>query len=110
MKLLIDQNLPPRLVPLLQGAFPGTVHVNAIGLGGAPDIALWRFAQSERFDIMTRDEDFAALAIRRVGDICVVWVRAGNLALRDLLQRIAFAMPSIHAALRTRSLRIIEIR
>lgn len=110
MKLLIDQNLPPRLVPALQGMFPGTVHVNAVGLGGAQDITLWRYATTERFDIMTRDEDLGAIALRRVGDVCVVWVRLGNLALRDLLGRILKTMPEVHAILRTRSLRVVELR
>ena len=37
MKLLVDQNLPARLLPQLQAQFPGSVHVNEVGLGGARD-------------------------------------------------------------------------
>jgi hypothetical protein len=42
--------------------------------------------------------------------VCVVWVRLGNLPLRALLQRIAGQLHEVHEMLKTRSMRVIEIR
>ena len=110
MKLLVDQNLPARLLPQLQARFPGSVHVNEVGLGGARDIEVWNYALRGALDIMSRDADMALLAVRKVGDVCVVWVRLGNLPLRALLQRIAGQLHEVHEMLKTRSMRVIEIR
>ena len=33
MKLLFDENLPPRLAEVLQDQFPGSAHVHSCGLG-----------------------------------------------------------------------------
>ena len=35
--LLLDQNLSPRLINLLADIYPGSVHVDRIGLPTAPD-------------------------------------------------------------------------
>lgn len=32
MNLLFDENLPPRLVPLLADVYPGSVHVRDVSL------------------------------------------------------------------------------
>jgi len=110
MKILVDQNLPSRLVRSLEPMFPGSAHVNAVGLGGARDIELWNFAVLHHFDIMSRDSDLPMLAIRRSDDVCVVWVRLGNLALRTLLASIEGSLQEVHRALGTRTMRIVEIR
>ena len=40
MKLLLDENLSHRLVPLLQLADPEISQVTQLGLGGAVDLAV----------------------------------------------------------------------
>ena len=47
---------------------------------------------------------------RRIDDVCVVWVRLGNLALRQLLSAIEASLSDVHRSLGTRSLRVVEIR
>lgn len=37
MKLLFDQNLPPRLVTVLGVTYPGSIHVSTLGLDRAQD-------------------------------------------------------------------------
>jgi len=37
MKLLLDENLSPRLVHLLSDRYPGSRHVHDCGLGAADD-------------------------------------------------------------------------
>ena len=44
MKLLFDENLSPKLVPLLADLFPGSIHVRDVGLKSAADPLVWRYA------------------------------------------------------------------
>ena len=39
-RLLLDENLSPRLAPELSGQFPGSVHVRSL-LRGAPPKVIW---------------------------------------------------------------------
>ncbi|MGO8816062.1 MAG: DUF5615 family PIN-like protein [Terriglobia bacterium] len=43
MKLLLDQNLSPRLVRTLAAIYPGSSHVRLLGLRDADDAAVWEF-------------------------------------------------------------------
>jgi predicted nuclease of predicted toxin-antitoxin system len=54
VKLLFDENLSPKLVQLLAGDFPGSVHVHDIGLGGADDKTIWRHAADNGFLIVSK--------------------------------------------------------
>ena len=44
MKLLLDENLAPRLVRELASLFPGSVHVREADLRQSPDAEIWEFA------------------------------------------------------------------
>ncbi|MGD9815589.1 MAG: DUF5615 family PIN-like protein [Hyphomonadaceae bacterium] len=59
MKPLFDQNLSHRLCRLLGDLYPGAAQVRALGLDQASDDAVWEFARSEGFTIVTLDADFA---------------------------------------------------
>ena len=41
MRLLYDENLPPRLVPLLADVYPGSVYVRDVGLQSGADELVW---------------------------------------------------------------------
>ncbi len=58
MKLLLDENLPPRLADVLQSEFSGSVHAHSCGLGSADDEAIWEYARREGFTIVSKDSDF----------------------------------------------------
>ncbi len=64
MKLLLDENLSPRLVQRLQALFPGLTHVRDVGLARADDRAIWSWATENGFSVVTTDSDFVALAQR----------------------------------------------
>lgn len=49
MKLLVDENLSPALARELADLFPGSTHVNEVGLGSTPDEAIWTFAAANEF-------------------------------------------------------------
>ena len=43
-RLLLDENLSERLLPLLIETFPESTHVRPVGLGGASDTEIWQWA------------------------------------------------------------------
>jgi predicted nuclease of predicted toxin-antitoxin system len=78
MKLLFDQNLSFRLCQLLSELFPGSAHVRRIGLDQADDQAIWRFAATNGFILVSLDADFAEMAALRGSPPKVIWLRRGN--------------------------------
>ena len=58
MKLLFDQNLSPRLVGRLADLYPGSAHVQSVGLDVVSDDILWTYARAIGFAILTKDEDW----------------------------------------------------
>ncbi len=78
MKLLLDENLSPRLVSAIEDLFPGSVHVRDVGLLGQSDESIWRFARDRGFAVTTKDSDFEQRAVFRGPPPKVVWIRLGN--------------------------------
>ena len=78
MRLLFDQNLSPRLPARLADVFPGSGHVDALGLGSAADEAVWEYARSGGLAVVTKDEDFSLLSVLRGSPPKVVWMITGN--------------------------------
>jgi len=65
MKFLIDQNLPPRLVAVLEEAFPESKHVLTLRLDRSRDLALWRYCGEHGYALMTQDDDFVQISMMR---------------------------------------------
>ena len=61
LRLLLDENLSERLLPLLAERFPGSDHIRLLGLGGAGDHELWELARRDGYVLVTKDEDFLLL-------------------------------------------------
>ena len=78
MKLLFDQNLSPKLVNRLADLFPGSMHVQSVGLDRASDDQVWEYARLNGFAIVTKDEDYDGLSVLRGGPPKVVWLQLGN--------------------------------
>lgn len=62
LKLLLDENLSRRMVPLLESYFPESTHVCLVGLENALDAEIWSYAGQHDFVIVTRDSDFSDMA------------------------------------------------
>lgn len=63
MKLLLDENLSPRLVPLLAAKGVPAAHVAHIGRSGLSDLELWRYAFETDHVVATLNaRDFLVLA------------------------------------------------
>jgi len=78
MRLLLDENLSPRLATSLGDLYPGSAHVMAHELGQAPDEAVWAFAREHGYILVTKDSDFHELSLIRGTPPKVVWIRRGN--------------------------------
>ena len=84
MKLLFDHNLSHKLVGRLGNAFPGSKHVRNVGLQEASDHAVWEYAKSKGFAIVSKDEDFHQLSFLLGPAPKVVWVKLGNCTTGDV--------------------------
>ena len=85
MKLLADENLPPKLVHDLAHLFPDSAHVNSIGLSGTSDAAIWQYAKTHGFTFLTKDKDFASLSIVWDAPPKVILLQTGNCSTADLI-------------------------
>jgi predicted nuclease of predicted toxin-antitoxin system len=78
MKLLLDQNLSRRLIPLLEVYFPGSSQVALLGFDKASDNAIWDYAKLNDFVIVTKDSDFEELSVLHGAPPRVIWIKLGN--------------------------------
>jgi predicted nuclease of predicted toxin-antitoxin system len=78
VKLLLDQNLSPRLLRSLEADFPGSSHVRLVGLEKADDETLWEFARQQSFTIVSKDADFRQRSFLLGFPPKVIWIRLGN--------------------------------
>ena len=83
VKLLLDQNLSPRLVPRLSDLYPESTHVSVAGLGEAADGEVWAYARAGGFVIVTKDSDFNDMSVLRGFPPKVIWLRLGNCTTAD---------------------------
>jgi predicted nuclease of predicted toxin-antitoxin system len=96
MKLLLDENLSPRLVVLLADLYPGSTHVRECGLERSSDYELWEYARANGFAIVSKDSDFEQRSLLQSHPPKIIWVRLGNCptkAIEELLRRYS---PVIH--------------
>lgn len=78
VKLLLDENVSRRLLPVLASAFPGSTHVVLEGLQQASDSDVWEFAKLGGFVVVTKDDDFTALSSLQGRPPCLIKLSVGN--------------------------------
>jgi predicted nuclease of predicted toxin-antitoxin system len=86
IRFLIDAQFPPGLARWLTARGYVAEHVNRIGLGNTSDSAIWQYAARTGAALVTKDEDFVALASQEPTGPQVVWIRIGNIS-NDALWR-----------------------
>jgi predicted nuclease of predicted toxin-antitoxin system len=84
VKLLLDENLSPRLVELLSEIFPGTAHVHSRGLGSADDAEIWEYARANGFTIVSKDSDFEERSILLGSPPKVILLRTSNCSSKEI--------------------------
>ncbi len=83
MKLLLDQNLSPRVPQLLFDLFPGSVHVRDVRLRDASDAVIWDYAKAHGFAIVSKDSDFQQRSLLLGAPPKFVWLRLGNCSVAE---------------------------
>jgi predicted nuclease of predicted toxin-antitoxin system len=78
MKFLFDENLSFKLCQRLGALFPGSSQVRLLGLAEADDRAIWDYAGSNGFTLVSLDVDFADRATLIGPPPKVIWLRCGN--------------------------------
>jgi predicted nuclease of predicted toxin-antitoxin system len=84
-------------------------HVRELGMRSALDPDIWRRAIQDGRILITKDADFAYLALSGAPGPQVVWIRCGNLKLAPYQQWLEARWPSIEALFMD-SERLVEAR
>jgi len=108
MRFVIDAQLPPGLAVRLGELGFVAEHVNRIGLGAGSDIAIWEYTKQNSAILITKDEDFVALAKRERSGPQVVWIRVGNIGNEALWRAISTAFSEILESLEAGE-RVVEM-
>lgn len=85
MRLLIDENLSPRLALALADSFPGSIHGRDVGLKGDDNLKIWSFATDHGYVILSKDDDFKSLSLLRGAPPKVIWLVTSNTTTGDIL-------------------------
>jgi len=91
LKLLLDENLSPRLIASVGELYPESRHVEDCGLISASDDEVWSCAAKNGFSIVSKDSDFSERSALHGSPPKVIWLRIGNQAesiLRDAFTRV----------------------
>lgn len=99
MKLLLDENISRRIVPALQGCFPGSSQVALLGLERATDSQLCDFAAENGFVLCSKDDDFRSLVVARSYRPKLVLLSMGNASNDQVLFALLAAADRIKQAL-----------
>lgn len=78
MKLLLDENLSPRLPALLANLYPNSSPIELLGLRGATDTAVWEYAKAQGYVLVSKDNDFRQRSFQYDSPPKVVWLSVGN--------------------------------
>ncbi len=84
MKLLLDNNLSPKLITRLASLYPDSSHVALLGLDSASDVAVWQHAQQHGYCLVTKDSDFNELLAAKGFPPKVIWIRLGNCSTAEI--------------------------
>lgn len=82
--LLFDQNISPHLVTSLADLYPGSCHVEKVGLARSLDQTVWEYARQNGFIIVTKDAGFTELGFLQGFPPKVIWIRRGNCSTRNI--------------------------
>lgn len=109
MKLLLDENLSRRILPLLEASYPGSSHVSLLGLERADDKSIWLFAQQGDYIIVTKDDDFQALLNTLGHPPKLVRLRMGNCSNEAVVAALNAHAAAIRTSLADPELGLVEL-
>jgi predicted nuclease of predicted toxin-antitoxin system len=111
-QLWIDAQLPPSLARWLRTEHGvDAVHLEELDLLGAGDPKIFAAARatSRTVVLMTKDDDFREIVLRKGPPPQVIWLRCGNVSNRELRRIVLEAWPDA-AALLAAGEALVEVR
>ncbi len=109
MRFLVDAQLPPAFAQFLEAQGHEARAVREVGLREADDAAIWAFAETGGWIIVSKDEDFPERVPHSPSGPQIVWLRIGNSTRRTLLAWFAPLLPDVLRELAAGH-RIVEVR
>lgn len=110
IRLLLDQNLPPKLSNWFVARGIDAVHVRNVGLRDATDHQIWQRSLVEKRIILTKDSDFALMSRSNPNKLVrVIWCRVGNIHNHGFLKWLDERWPKAEALLADGHI-VIELR
>jgi predicted nuclease of predicted toxin-antitoxin system len=89
VKLLLDQNLSPRLVQKLNTDLNSIVHVDDLDMSEASDVVIWDYAKDNGFVIVTKDKDFLERSALLGHPPKIIHLRLGNCSVQEIMDLLA---------------------
>ena len=109
MKILVDMNLSPFWVPVLERHGWPAVHWSDVGDPRAADRLVMDWAATEGYVVFTHDLDFGTmLALSRAGGPSVLQVRARDVVPNHLERTVVAALAQHEADLSTGALVVVD--
>lgn len=109
MRFIVDAQLPPQLAAWFRAKGHEAFAVREIGLRDADDPEIWRRATTDNDIIVSKDEDFATMALQPGSGPQVLWVRTGNILTRSLIQHFEQTWEQAEVLLEA-DVRLVELR
>lgn len=110
MKILIDQNISQRIVPLLAPQFDMLHHVRQLDLTDADDYDIFMFARSNGYQaVITAADDFIKLINQFSEPPKIIWIRTGNCSTKVLSELLADKVQTIEDFVSSEDFDIYEI-
>ena len=111
MKLLVDMNLSPRWVPVLEEAGFPAIHWSNLGSASATDSEIMAHAKSGGYVVITHDLDFSSiLAVTQGEKPSVVQVRAEDVSPESISVQVIAALRQMQAELEAGALLTVQPR
>ena len=98
-RLLLDQNLSPRLARALGDLYSGITHVRELALERASDPVLWQLAARDGFAIVSKDSDFHQRSFTLGFPPKVIWIRLGNCSTAQVAKLLSSRQAEVSAFL-----------
>jgi predicted nuclease of predicted toxin-antitoxin system len=110
MRLLIDMNLSPRWVGLLERAAIDAVHWSTVGAHNAPDKQIMAYAAAHDYVVLTHDLDFGAILAATQGEKpSVVQIRADDVSTGAIGDQVIAALRQMALELQQGALLTIDM-
>lgn len=95
MKLLVDQNLPPKLAKVASTEFPGSCHVIDLQFDAEDDQEIWELAKTEGFVVISKDSDFLHRSLTYGAPPKVIHIDRGNCSTAECIALFFDHLPEI---------------